>query len=77
MLTLVMQRVLLSTYSLGKWNIYMITDLGKDISWSFQLISFLNSMNLFILRHGEAGKFSDGNDFVRPLTDAGTTDGDC
>ena len=31
-------------------------------------------MNLFILRHGEAGKFSDGNDFVRPLTDAGATD---
>ena len=31
-------------------------------------------MNLFILRHGEAGKFSDGNDFVRPLTDSGATD---
>jgi phosphohistidine phosphatase len=31
-------------------------------------------MSLFILRHGEAGKFSDGNDFVRPLTDAGATD---
>jgi phosphohistidine phosphatase SixA len=31
-------------------------------------------MNLFILRHGEAGKYSDGNDFVRPLFDAGVTD---
>jgi phosphohistidine phosphatase len=31
-------------------------------------------MNLFILRHGEAGKFSDGNDLARPLTDAGATD---
>jgi phosphohistidine phosphatase len=30
-------------------------------------------MNLFILRHGEAGKFS-GNDCVRPLIDAGVTD---
>jgi phosphohistidine phosphatase len=31
-------------------------------------------MDLFILRHGEA-KSSDGNDdFVRPLTAAGTTD---
>jgi phosphohistidine phosphatase len=31
-------------------------------------------MNLFILGHGEAGKFSDGNDVVRPLTHAGATD---
>jgi broad specificity phosphatase PhoE len=47
--------------------------LRKDINinLSFQIIQ---NMNLFILRHGEAGKFSDGNDFVRPLTDAGATD---
>jgi phosphohistidine phosphatase len=45
--------------------------LRKDINLSLQIIQ---NMNLFILRHGEAGKFSDGNDFVRPLTDAGTTD---
>ena len=33
-----------------------------------------NIICLFILSHGEAGKFSDGNDFVRSLTDAGATD---
>jgi phosphohistidine phosphatase len=31
-------------------------------------------MDLFILRHGEADKSSDGDDFVRPLTVEGTTD---
>jgi phosphohistidine phosphatase len=32
-------------------------------------------MDLFILRHGEAGKSSDGgDDFSRPLTVAGATD---
>ncbi len=34
-------------------------------------------MELFVLRHGEAGKSSNGNDFVRPLTDAGVTDVTC
>ena len=31
-------------------------------------------MDLFILRHGEADKSSDGDDFVRPLTVEGTMD---
>lgn len=31
-------------------------------------------MDLFILRHGEADKSSDGGDFVRPLTVEGTMD---
>src|SRR3989442_1558781 len=31
-------------------------------------------MDLFILRHGEADKSSDGGDFARQLTAAGTTD---
>jgi phosphohistidine phosphatase len=41
------------------------------LNLSFQIIQ---NMNLFILRDREAGKFSDGNDFFRPLTDAGATD---
>ena len=31
-------------------------------------------MDLFILRHGEADKSSDDDDFVRPLTVEGTVD---
>ena len=34
-------------------------------------------MDLFILRHGEADKSSDGDDFIRPLTVEGATDVTC